>query len=233
MVDVAGAIAAGRVVLHRQRIVTPHLAAGRFEVLSRLVDESGELVSPAAWLPALECDPELAWEFDLWVLGQALARAPDRGEQVWVNFCGSTVRTGFAEVVAALLVKHGVSPERICVEITEQVALGPGYKAELQTLVELGCDLAIDDVGAGYSNWGSLVELPFTWMKIDGALLASPRKLLVAKHLILLAKELRLGVVAEWVESQRQAEWLLRWGCDGFQGFNVPREGAGKPQLWE
>ncbi|MEM1280343.1 MAG: EAL domain-containing protein, partial [Cyanobacteria bacterium P01_H01_bin.152] len=217
VVDVAGAIAAGRLVLYRQGIVTPHLVKRRFEVLTRLVDETGQLVPPNIWLPELERDADLAWEFDLWVLGQTLRRISPHDDQVWVNFCGSTVRAGFAEMVETLLRKYGVEPERLCVEVTEQVALGNGYKAELQKLIDLGCDLAIDDVGAGYSNWGSLVELPYTWMKVDGGLLASPRKLLVAKHLILLAKTLRLGVVAEWVETQRQAEWLLRWGCDGFQ----------------
>lgn len=230
--EVRAALAEGRVQLWRQNIVTPNLSVRRFEVLARL-ELAGEVLSPAVWMPALETDGELAAEFDLWVLGEALRRSPGRGEQVWVNFCGGTVRRGFAGEVAALLRRYDVPPERLCVEVTEQVGMGGGYKREVRALVELGCDVAVDDCGAGYSNWGSVVRVPFTWLKVDGGLLASPRKLLVAKHLVLLGKELRLGVVAEWVETATQASLLLGWGCDGLQGFNVPRVGAGMPVRWD
>ena len=232
-VEVGAALAEGRIKLYRQRIVT-RAGVQRFEVLTRLVKD-GEVLSPAVWMPALEGNAGLARTFDLWVLEAVVARlaALPEGEQVWVNVFGWTMRWGFAAQVGALLEKYGVRADRLCIELTESVAAGEGYKEEISRLRLLGCDVAIDDVGAGLSNLGSLVELQISWLKIDGALLGSPRRLLAAKHLTLLGKELRLGVVAEWVETYAQAMLLWGWGVDGMQGFDVPRRGAGVPKLWD
>lgn len=229
--EVATALAEGRVLLYRQRIVT-RWGLQRFEVLARLMVE-GQVLNPVVWMPALEGEPDLFREFDLWVLRSVLERGLDSREQVWINVCGHSVTTGFAALVGGLLDKHSLPARQLCVEITESVAMGPGYRQELRNLRALGIDIAIDDLGAGHSNLKSLEALPYNWLKIDGGLLASPRKLKVAKHLCLLGKELGMGVVAEWVETQAQALLLWRWGCDGLQGFNVPKVGEGKPQIWK
>jgi EAL domain-containing protein (putative c-di-GMP-specific phosphodiesterase class I) len=230
--QIAIALAEGRVVLYRQDIVTRG-GLRRFEILSRLV-QGGEVVAAGLWLPALEGDAELSRTFDLWVLEGVLNHGIERGEQAWVNVAGPTVGPGFAEWIEALLEKHHADPKSLCIEVTEQVQ--PQLSKELGRLLRMGCDVALDDAGAGYSNWARIADYPLTWLKIDGPLVAevgvNSRRALVAKHLIRLGKELRLQVVAEWVETAQQVDNLLGWGVDGLQGFNVPKKGAGMPRPW-
>jgi EAL domain-containing protein (putative c-di-GMP-specific phosphodiesterase class I) len=224
------AIAADQIHLYGQRIITPQLPRHRIEILSR-VESGGILQPPYLWLPLLAADAELACLFDWAVVRSAFALPLQRHHQLWINFSGGTIAAGFADRLGGLLTKSAIAPRQICVEITEEVALGS--MDELAKIRRLGCDLALDDVGSGFSNLSEVAGYPLTWLKVDGPLVAtvgsSDRRWHVAHRLIQLGKDLRLGVVCEWVESQAQAEMLLRWGCDGFQGFNVPRVGAGTP----
>lgn len=228
--EIKAAIEQRRVILHRQPIITPRMGGERFEILSR-IEVGDKLIPPVCWLGALADDPVLAANFDLWVLEEVAARCARLNNiQAWVNLTGSTIKAGLPEQALKLIQAHQCSPRKICFEVTEQVAVdNPGTLLDLKMI---GFDVAIDDCGCGNSNWAKLVELPLTWAKIDGQLMGSPRKMLAAKHLCLLAKELGLSVIAEWVVNQKQAEWMLRWGCDGFQGFNVPRYNLGYPSPW-
>lgn len=230
---ISTAIRDRQIVLFRQPIITPRSDVRRFEVLSRLAVEGG--YSPAAnWISAVMKFPGLARRLDWYAIEMALRLGIAPGEQVWLNVCGHSFDSGFTEALAALLLIYGIPPSRLCIEITEQV--GAVCSQEMYRLRALGVEIALDDVGAGYSNLSAISSYPHTWVKIDGVLVSAVgndyRRALVVRYLARLGKALGLGVVAEWVETTYQATELVRWGVDGLQGFNVPRMGEGVPKLW-
>lgn len=224
------AVLGGNITLYRQRIVTPRLHIIRFEVLSR-INFGDELMLPADWLPVVLADRELAILLDYQILERTIARCANLpGRQAWVNVFGSTITRELPGFIAALLKKYDCPANRVCIEVTETVAVD--HVLTLANLINLGLDVAMDDCGSGNSTFRAAVDLPLTWVKIDGELMLTQRRMKVAKYICLLAKELRLGVVAEWVESPSQAQFMLGYGCDGFQGFNIPSFGKGYPILW-
>lgn len=114
---------------------------------------------------------------------------------------------------------------RLNVELTETAALHH-FEENAQfvsQLRELDCTVAIDDFGAGYTSFRNLQMLHIDMVKIDGAyvkgLTGSPENQVFVRTLVGLAKNFNLKVVAEWVESEEDAQLLEAMGVDYFQGF--------------
>jgi EAL domain-containing protein (putative c-di-GMP-specific phosphodiesterase class I) len=121
---------------------------------------------------------------------------------------------------------------RIIVELTETAALHHFEENArfVSQLREMGCRVAIDDFGAGYTSFRNLQMLRVDMVKIDGAyvrdLSASPENQIFVRTLVDLAKNFNLKTVAEWVGSAEDAQMLESFGVDYFQGFHF-----GEPQL--
>ncbi|MFN3985197.1 MAG: putative bifunctional diguanylate cyclase/phosphodiesterase [Rhodocyclaceae bacterium] len=125
----------------------------------------------------------------------------------------------------------GLSPEQICLEVTESVLLHPETSA-VRTLNDLhasGFKIALDDFGTGYSSLAYLQLLDIDCLKIDKSFIANLDLALTARGarngaaivsaMIALAHRLGYDVVAEGVESADQSEWLRTLGCDYCQGY--------------
>jgi len=126
---------------------------------------------------------------------------------------------------ASLLDRHGCAAHWITLEITESAILAdPDHgMRSLERLNGLGCRLAIDDYGTGYSSLAYLRRLPVHELKLDKSLVqgmmgdASHR--LIVGSTIELAHNLGLSVTAEGVEDEATLEGLRSLGCDVIQGF--------------
>jgi len=111
------------------------------------------------------------------------------------------------------------------VELTETAALQAFEENSrfVTRLRDMGCRVAIDDFGAGYTSFRNLHNLHVDMVKIDGAyvkdLSASPDNQLFVRTLVDLAKNFRLETVAEWVGSEEDAKLLASFGVDYFQGY--------------
>jgi diguanylate cyclase (GGDEF)-like protein len=113
---------------------------------------------------------------------------------------------------------------RLTIEITETVALSDisATRKFVEKLREAGCAVAIDDFGAGYTSFKNLRDLPVNMIKLDGQFCQNIKgnsdNEYIIRSLIDLAGKFKLKTVAEWVESEEDADVLTSWGIDFLQG---------------
>lgn len=134
-------------------------------------------------------------------------------------------RGNFFEKLRGSLLRYGVPAEQIEVEVTENVCIrNPQYAIEqLNMLDQMGVSVAIDDFGTGYSSLAYLQRFPIRTIKIDQSFVReihcddshSP----IVLAIISIAKGLGLNVIAEGVETETQARYLQREGCQVMQGY--------------
>jgi len=145
-------------------------------------------------------------------------------------------------MVRRVLTDTGLAAGRLQLEVTESVIMNTGDA--LQTINDLhaiGVELAIDDFGTGYSSLAYLKQLPVQALKIDRSFIADisggadsdANDEAIAIAIIQLGKSMNLAVVAEGVESQAQADFLLRHGCNRAQGYLYGRPLAAEVLLGE
>jgi len=133
------------------------------------------------------------------------------------------------ERFAALLQAHGCAAKWITFEITESAILDdPGNAIDnLSRLHALGCRLAIDDYGTGYSSLAYLRRLPVDELKIDKSFVMNMARdasdTMIVRSTIELAHNMGLTVVAEGVDDEGALERLRALGCDMVQGFLLSR----------
>jgi len=139
--------------------------------------------------------------------------------------------------LGSLLRTHPGVAERLIVEITESAAIHDidetrGFVARVK---DLGCRIAIDDFGAGYTSFRNLRKLGVDIVKIDGAfvqhIMRSDDDRVFVRTLIDLAKRLKLKTVAEWVQDEAAAKTLEAWGCDYLQGALIGLAATDRPWL--
>jgi diguanylate cyclase (GGDEF)-like protein len=127
--------------------------------------------------------------------------------------------------VAAALAKAQTPADALCIEVTEQVALEQpdDIIRELQALRALGVRIALDDFGTGFSSLVHLRRLPVDELKIDASFVQGavrePSAAAIVTAVTGLARDLRLAVVAEGVETDEQLEAVVERGCGVVQGY--------------
>lgn len=131
----------------------------------------------------------------------------------------------FAADFAALIGRSDIAPQRLMLEITEDLLLRNLAQAAsaLKALRGLGFRTALDDFGAGFCNFRNLRELPLDALKLDKAMVegvpADTTALAVLRAIVALAKALGLAVYAEGIEDEIQRAAITAEGCDYWQGF--------------
>ncbi|MEA2299123.1 MAG: hypothetical protein QOF77_2059 [Solirubrobacteraceae bacterium] len=220
-------------VLHAQPIIAMDAdAPPGFELLLRLPDDDGGLIAPSTFLVSAERFG-LMVQIDRWVLGRAVRHLHDshaRGRDLMlsVNVSGTTMGDPrFGADVADLLRAHPIAPGRLVVEITETAAIKniECARALAGKLRSLGCKLAIDDFGAGFSSFAYLKLLHFDYLKIDGEyirnLCATPTDQLLVRAMVGIARGLGTSTIAEFVGDDATLELLERLGVDFTQGYHL------------
>jgi diguanylate cyclase len=202
-----------------------------FEALLRWRHPARGLVSPLEFV-ALAEESGLIHPIGDWVVRhacQALAQWP-ANIRVAVNV--SAVQFQNANILQTFvkaLADSRIAPGRLEIEITESILLSKYDSAAsvLNSLLELGVTVALDDFGTGYSSLTYLRRLPFSHIKIDQSfvrdMLVQPDCAAIVKSVIALARDLRIGVVAEGVESTAQLDYLRQTNCDEVQGYLIGR----------
>ena len=224
-----------RLSLHTQPIRS--LASGgieRYELLLRMTGEDGELLPAAAFIETAERSG-MVQELDRWVVARALelltAREKD-GQPVslHVNLSGVTLTDlSVLEFIERRLDEGQADPGRFTFEITETARVSDyetvGSFAD--RLTEFGCQVAIDDYGAGFGPFHYLKQIPFDLIKIDGSFVRdmpnSDADQLTVQAIVQIARGLGKTTIAEFVQDDVTAEMLREYGVDMAQGYHLGR----------
>ena len=205
------------------------------ELLLRLRDEQGGVVLPGAFLPAAE-RYGLMPALDRWVIRTALSnfdRLHPRGSRLGtcsINLSGASIEDdGLADFILAAIEEYAVPAHRLCLEITETVAVRNLLKVVrvIERLRAAGCRIALDDFGAGMSSFGYLKNLPVDVIKIDGSFVrdlgTDPMSRAIVNAVVQIGHPRGLRVVAEWVADEHILAVLRELGVDYGQGFALHR----------
>ena len=220
-----------RIVLAYQPVVGATDGKPAFwEGLARMIDEDGNLVPASAYVPIVE-QMGLMRLIDRRVLDLGLAtleRHPDVA--LSINVSGLTaVDPVWLRRLSGALADRPDMLARLVLEITETVALDDIDESSrfVRTLAKLGCRVALDDFGAGFTSFRHLRALHVAMVKIDGSfvrgLADNADNMLFVRTLLQLSKGMGLTAVAEWVETETEADILRREGVDFLQGFHCGR----------
>ena len=211
-----------------------------FEVLLRLKDADGNLISPGKFIPVAE-KTNLIFDIDNWVLSHAIIESSKL-----LDNCNTDIRISINVSARHILEKHFIEklknslsitacdPNRLELEITEYCLVQNSAKAEkiIEEIRALGIKVALDDFGSGYASIKYLMQLPFDVLKIDKIFVdnivtdANSHKFI--SMLITVGHALGCKLIAEGVEQQEQFDILKDMGCDCIQGFLL-----GKPVDFE
>ena len=209
---------------------------GHYELLLRMRDENGDLVSPDQFIPAAE-RYNLMSTLDRWVIHQALSQLADRNPEaeeahftLAINLSGTSLSEDrFLEFVIDELKKQRLPQGAICFEITETAAISNLSRVIhfMQALKKLGCKFSLDDFGSGLSSFTYLKNLPVDYLKIDGQFIRHVAEDSVDESMVKaindVGQAMGIETIAERVESKQVIDKLSELGVKFAQGYYIAR----------
>jgi len=143
-----------------------------------------------------------------------------------VNISGAQFReAGFVQELSVLLHRHKIEPDRLHLEITEEVLIEnmTRNRSVLARLDEIGMPIVVDDFGVGYSSLAYIKNFPVSTIKIDQGFIRGlehdEEDQAITRTICALSRDLRLKTVAEGIEELAQLQLLRQYGCDFGQGY--------------
>jgi diguanylate cyclase (GGDEF)-like protein/PAS domain S-box-containing protein len=193
------------------------------------------MIYPDKFIPLAE-ETGLIVSINHWVLEQAIQQcriwrdAGFKALTMSVNLSALQFRQhNLLQQIKDLLDKYDLPPGVLDLELTEGILM-QGVERTLATLHELsamGVILSLDDFGTGYSSLSYLKRFPIQQLKIDQSfvrdVITDASDATMVRTIILMAHSLKLDVIAEGVETQEQAEFLMQSGCERAQGYHFRR----------
>lgn len=205
------------------------------EALLRWRHRERGLLMPGSFIDALTNSPH-AVSVGRWILETACSTAlairqvlPDF--RIAVNVFPSQFTDGdLPACVADALDRFGLAPNALELEITENMVLSnESVLSNLQTIRDMGVQIAFDDFGTGYASLSCVATYPINRIKIDRSFIkdidegSAPEITAISGSIIAMAQSLRLDITAEGVETKAQEAFLRRRGCSEAQGFRYSR----------
>lgn len=228
-----------RFTIFLQEIVALHVKTPerkKYEVLIRLIDSQGHIITPFHFID-LAKRMHLYDQLTRFVLEEGFRAARELFCDISINITKEDILNH--ETVTflwSLFAKYPELKERITLELVESESIEDSLEVRtfLQKARQHGCFLAIDDFGAGYSNFEYLIRLNVDFIKIDGSLIKNldtdKNAYATVKTITLFAKNLGILVVAEFVHKKEILEKVQELGIDFAQGFYL-HEPSSKPMI--
>ena len=227
-----------RMVLYYQPIAHFDAMAdlsSHYEILIRMLDESGNLIPPGNFLPAAERYNLIA-TIDQWVIStyfRWLAEHPAHLKALELGSINLSGRSLGDEAclnhIENQIREFAIPPEKICFEITETEAIRNLTKAQyfIGRLQNHGCSFALDDFGSGLSSYAYLKNLPVDFLKIDGMfvkdIVSDPTNHAMVESINHIGHVMGRKTIAEFVENQAIVEMLGNLGIDYMQGYGIAK----------
>jgi diguanylate cyclase (GGDEF)-like protein/PAS domain S-box-containing protein len=227
-----------RIVLFHQPIVyydAMDKVHTHYEILIRMLDESGALIMPSAFLPAAE-RYNLITLIDRWVVSHYfrwLAEHPEHLQSLEmgsINLSGKSLNDeGCRSYIESQFREFAIPPEKICFEITETEAIANLNKAIhfISQLKDIGCRFALDDFGSGFSSYAYLKNLPVDFLKIDGmfvkGIASDPVNYAMVESINHIGHVMGRKTIAEFAEDEAIVAVLRKMGVDYMQGYAIAK----------
>ena len=205
------------------------------EVLLRMRDHDGKTIPAGPVITAAEKSGRTGL-IDRWVLSTTLAWIETNLSElvnmqfICINLNGASLNDEhFLEDAVDLLIRYPDAAKRICLEVTESVALHDleNTRRFIDNVRGYGAKVGLDDFGAGYTSFSYLKELPADVLKIDGSFIVNinehPANVAIVEAIVNLASNLGMTTIAEWAEDTATVQTLAEIGVDYVQGFVVSR----------
>ncbi len=206
------------------------------EVLLRMIDADGNLLSPNAFLPAAE-RYHLMPQVDRWMISEVFRRLTDidwgrqsEPDQININLSGQSLcDPDMLEYVITELERSRIPPQRLCFEVTETAAVANLTSATefIAALKQVGCRFALDDFGSGLSSFSYLKNMKVDYLKIDGTfvrnIVTDATDLAMIKSIHEVAQSMGIETVAEYVENVQIEQQLQALGVNYAQGYAIAR----------
>ncbi|MFK7815072.1 MAG: EAL domain-containing protein, partial [Gammaproteobacteria bacterium] len=202
-----------------------------YEVLLRVLDESGQVMSPVELLNAAE-QFDMATRVDNWVVNAVfdwLVKHPDHLNELSlcsINLSGASIGDpNFLIFLKEKLQDSKIPLEKISFEVTENAAIKNISKARdfIDTIKKYGCKFALDDFGSGHSSFAYLKDLPVDILKIDGMFVKGihlePVNYAMVKAINDVGQVMKMKTIAEYVENEEICNSLKEIGVDYGQGY--------------
>ena len=180
-----------------------------------IAEETGLIVPIGEWILRTACQQNKSWQ------RSGLTPFP-----IAVNLSARQIEDiALVDFVQQVLKETGLAPEFLELEVTESLLIGDieHTLSILEALHEQGVALALDDFGTGYSSLSYLRKFPFDVLKIDQSfvkdIVHSRDAMEVVSAIVALAKGLRLGLIAEGVETEEQLDRIKAYDCYEIQGY--------------
>jgi diguanylate cyclase (GGDEF)-like protein len=224
----------GLQLVYQPKFSAPSGQPSGVEALLRWTHPRLGAVSPGRFIPLAE-QTGLILEISAWVVRSVCRQISDWRRNgfdltVAVNLSGKDFLHGDPyALIARELSAAGIPAASLELEVTESVLVGDfaGVSAGLAALRSLGCSVALDDFGSGYSSLKYLQRLPVDRLKVDQSFITDVHRNAgdgaIFEAIVTLARQVGLIVTAEGVEERGQLEWLRAHGCDEVQGFLLAR----------
>lgn len=207
----------------------------KIEILVRLKNESGEIVSPIDFIPSAE-HYGIMPEIDKIVIEKSIAVCKEiidnkkiKDRYIFsVNISGTSIPDkSLPGFILSIFQKYKVPPTLFCFEITETAAIKNIDLAVsfINNLKRIGCKFSLDDFGSGFSNFFYLQNLDVDYLKIDGLFIADmmeePINRAMVKSINKIGHIMKMKTVAEFVENNAIKEELINIGVDYLQGYAI------------
>jgi len=223
-----------RFCLYAQPIVsTDNDNIKHYELLVRMLGESGEIILPGLFLPAAE-RYNLIGRIDTWVVERSISLMISHSDFIKeidfisINLSGQSVANyQFMPMIIALIEKSNIDASKICFEVTETAAISNMLAASafITELKQLGCRFALDDFGTGLSSFEYLKNLPVDYLKIDGVfvkdMVNDPIDKAMVKSINDIGHLMGMKTTAEFVENNAIMLQLGEMGIDYAQGYGI------------
>ncbi len=207
-----------------------------YEILIRMLDDEDNIIPPMNFLTVAE-QYSLMPAIDRWVVETALTaqRAGEFGKAPKMQMCSinlsgqSLSEAGFKDFLAEQLSRQGVSPEKVCFEITESAVVENLQTAEelIQEIKKMGSYFSLDDFGTGLSSFSYLKNLSVDFLKIDGSFVkditTDPIDCAMVDSINHIGHVMGLQTIAEYAADKQIIQVLRTLGVDYAQGFGVAK----------